>query len=130
MSDQDIAEQKEVQEEMDCIKQSLSASAEVSDEENKIRINVFEEVSAAEDAHQVVISTNGDLILAKRVTAAVRARQWLGQMTDLSLQQLSQARGIDLADRATTDKAVEPETERAVNFDQYGAGYMLDGGDV
>ena len=39
------------------------------------RTNVFEDVSAAQDAHQVIAATFGDLISAKRVTAGVGATQ-------------------------------------------------------
>lgn len=98
MSDQDVAEGKQFQEEMDSVKQSLRAWAEASNEVINPQTNVFGEVSAAEDAHQVAVSTNGDLISARKVTAAVRAWQCLGQMNDVSLQLLSQAQGIDLAD--------------------------------
>jgi hypothetical protein len=130
MADRDAAERKPVPEQLDSIMQSLRAFTEASHEVNNPRTNVFEEVSAIEDAHQVVVSTNEDLISAKQLTASGRARQWLGQMHDDSLQLLTQAQGIDLADRATTDNAREPETERAANFDQYGAGHRLEGGGV
>jgi hypothetical protein len=130
MSVQDGAERKQAQEETDSVKKSLPACAEASHLVNKPRTSVFERVSAAEDANQVIVSTNKDLLSVKQVTAAVGARQWIGQMNDISLQHLSQARGIDSANRATIDKAMEPETERAVNFVQYGEGYKLDRGGV
>jgi len=130
MADQDAAERKSVPEQLDSIMQSLRTFVEASHAVNNPRTNVFEEVSATEDAHQVVVSTNEDLVSAKQLTASGRARQWLGQMHDDSLQLLTQAQGIDLADRATTDNAVEAETERAANFDQYGAGYRLEDGGV
>jgi hypothetical protein len=126
MSVQDVAERKQVQEETDNIEQSLHACTEASHEVNKPRINILEGVSAAEDAHQVLISTNNDLFSARQVTAAVRARQWIGQMNDVSLQHLSQARGIDSAEDASIDNAIEPETKPAVNFVRYGAGYKLE----
>jgi hypothetical protein len=109
---------------------AMSAQEETDSILNTPRTNVFEGVSAAEDAHQVLVSTNNDLVSAKQVTAEVRARQWIGQMSDISLQHLAQARGIDSAERPTVDRAIEPETERAVNFVQYGAGYKLERGRV
>lgn len=112
--------------ETDSIKQPLCACAEASHEVNRPRTNVLEEVSAAEDADQVLISTNNDLFSAKQITAAVGARQWIGQMNEASIQHLSQSRRIDSADHVTIDKAIEPETERAVNFVKYGAGYKLE----
>jgi hypothetical protein len=53
-----------------------------------IRTNVSEDVSAAQDAHQVIVSP-GTLISATRVTAGIEGRQWLGQMSDGTLQRLS-----------------------------------------
>jgi len=60
---------------------------------DKIRTNIFEDVSAGQDAHQAIIATLGDLISAKRVTTGIKATQWLGQMSDAALQQLLQDRG-------------------------------------
>jgi hypothetical protein len=125
MSAQNVAERKQVQEETGSIKQTFAACAEAS-QVNKPRTNVFEGVSAADYADQVFISTNKDLFLVKETTAGIGARQWGGQMSDASIQHLSQSRGVDSADRATIDKAMEPETERAGNFVQYGAGYKLE----
>jgi hypothetical protein len=41
----------------------------------------------------MVVARLGDLISARLVTAGVRSTQWLGQMSDASLQQLSRDRG-------------------------------------
>ena len=51
----------------------------------KRRINVFEDVLSNNDAYQVVVATLGDLISTKRVTTGARSKQWLGQMSDVSL---------------------------------------------
>jgi hypothetical protein len=59
------------------------------------RINVFEDVEMADDAHSVIVATLGDLISAKRITAGARSTMWLGQMSDASLQQLSKDRVVD-----------------------------------
>ena len=84
------------------------------------RTNVFEDVSAAQDAHQVIAATFGDLISAKRVTAGVGATQWL------ALQQLSRDRGIDLSGRLAMGKATEQQSEMVAKFeDQYGARHKL-----
>ena len=53
-----------------------------------IQTNVFKDVSAAQDAHQVIVSPR-DLISATRVTAGIEGRQWLGQISDVTLQRLS-----------------------------------------
>jgi hypothetical protein len=59
-------DQKQAQEERDSIKQCLAICAETSKE---IQTHVFEDVSAAHSAHQVIIAMLGDFIFAKQVTA-------------------------------------------------------------
>jgi hypothetical protein len=114
------------QEETGSIRQSFGAREEASHEVNHPRTNVFEGLSAADYADQVFISTNKDLVSAKQITAGVGARQWGGQMDEASVQHLSQSRVVVSADRATTDTAMEPETERAGKFVQYGEGRSLE----
>ena len=86
-------DQKKIEEELDSIKQCLALCAQASAQANQERVNVFEDVSTADDSHQVLVSTIGDLISAKRIIAGARSRQWLGQMSDDSLQQLSHSHG-------------------------------------
>lgn len=85
-------EQEKLQEEIDSINQSLAICAEASKKAHPDRTNVFEDVTMADDGHQIMVSTFGDLICARRIKAGARSTQWLGQMSDESLQQLSQGR--------------------------------------
>jgi hypothetical protein len=124
MSDEIEAERERVQEEKDSIKQCLSICAQASEQVDKVQTNVFEDVSSAQEAHQVIVSTLGDLISATRVSAGVRATQWLGQMSDATLQQLSRDRGVP--NSGATEKAMEQQGEMVAKFqDQYGAGHKL-----
>ena len=50
--------------------------------------NVFQDVVTGPDSHQVIVSTRGKHISAENVTAANGATQWLGQMSDTTLQQM------------------------------------------
>ena len=77
-----------LKEELDSVKQCLSICAN-AEEVARERVNVFEDVSMADDGHQLIVSTMGDLISAKRVTIGSRSTQWLGQMSDITVQQLS-----------------------------------------
>ena len=77
--------------EIDSIRQCLSICAEATEQASKDRVNVIEDVSIEDDSHQVVVATLGDLISAKRVKAGARSVQWIGQMSDTSLQQLSKS---------------------------------------
>ena len=84
-------------------------------------MNVFEDISTADNSHQVLISTIGDLISARRVTAGARSRQWLGQMSDDSLQQMSQSHG-----HVNAEGPVESQAEASDRFEgRHGAGFVL-----
>jgi len=82
------AEQESILEEINSVKQCLAICEHASKRAGQKGINVMEDVSIAEDGQQVIVSTIGDLISAKRVTAGNRSIQLLGQMSDASLQQL------------------------------------------
>lgn len=82
-------------------KQCLAICAQASKQVDSVRTIVFEDVSAAQDAHHAVVATLEDLVLARYVTAAARSTQWLGQMSDATLQQLSRNRS-----RVAVEKAV------------------------
>ena len=82
---------------------------------------MFEDVSMADNGHQVLVSTIRDLISAKRVTAGARAWQWLGQMFDDSLQQLSRNHG-----HVATERPKESQTKAGGHFEgRYGVGLKL-----
>lgn len=118
------AERDQVQAEKESIEQCLAICTQASQQADQFRTNVFEDVLAAREAHQLIVSTLGDLISAKRVTAELASTQWLGQMSDPTVQQLSKDQVS--RSRAVTDKAVEPQSESGVNFaDQYGRGRRL-----
>ncbi|RMZ88376.1 hypothetical protein DV736_g4396, partial [Chaetothyriales sp. CBS 134916] len=78
----------------DAVKQCLNICGEAAEQASADRINVFEDVRMGDEGHQLILSTIGDLISAKRVTVGARSSQWLGQMSDSSLQQLSKDRGV------------------------------------
>jgi hypothetical protein len=89
---------------------------------DQIRTNVFEGVSAAEDAHQVVVSTCGDLVSARNVTVGARSTQWLGQVSDTTLHQFSRDRGPIGVERTQS-----PNHEMVEKFEnKYGSGYKLE----
>ena len=69
----------------------------------------------------MIVATLGDLIAVKRVTAGARSTQWLGQMSDASLQQLSRDHG-----QAASGQSGESQAEAGPQFEhRYGAGYRL-----
>lgn len=113
------AEQERIREEINSTKQCLAICADASKRAQQERTNVFEDVSMADDGHQVIVSTLGDLISATRVTAGARSVQLMGQMSDDSLQQLSQNIG-----RAAAEKENKSVTGSAFK-ERYGEGWKL-----
>ena len=102
-------------------KQCLAICASASEKANEDRTNVFEDVSLAEDGHQVIVSTIGDLILARRVSAGARSTQWMGQMSDDSLQHLAKVVG-----RSVIGNTAAPESGADAEFEgRYGKGVKL-----
>src|SRR5271170_2930397 len=71
ISDEDAAEREQMQKEKESTKQCLTICEQVFKQVSQVQPNVFEDISAANDAHQVDISIFGGLIPAKRVTAKV-----------------------------------------------------------
>ena len=94
---------RETVEELKSIQQCLSICEHATEEVTKERINVFEDVHMLDDAYQVIVSTLGDLISAKRISTGARSKQWLGQMSDDSLQQLSRDNTTTVATGADSD---------------------------
>lgn len=80
-------------EEIKSVRQCLNICMQATDEAEKARINVMEDIATAEDSRQVLVSTIGDLIAAHRVTAGPRSLQAIGQMSDETLQHLSRTHG-------------------------------------
>jgi hypothetical protein len=67
----------------------LSISSSSSGQPHQGSANVFHAVSAAEGSHQILVSTSGSPIHAQNITAAPRSSQWMGQMSEVSLQLFS-----------------------------------------
>jgi hypothetical protein len=121
ISNEEGAEQERMKEERDCIKQSLDICTEAFRQANQERTNVFEDISMADNGYQVLVSTVGDLISARRVTVGSGSLQIVGQMSDDSLQQFSQDLG-----HTGTEKAMEPQTGIGPVFEnRYGTGFKL-----
>lgn len=120
------AENERLRDELASVKECLTLCAKVSEHADQVRTNVFEDVSAAQDARQVIVSTLGDLISAKRVTADTGAEQWLGQMSDATVQELAKSRGVSLGSDYRTAKGTQEKNEGIARFeDQYGFGHKL-----
>jgi hypothetical protein len=119
------AEQRKMQDEIDSIKESLAICANASEMAAQDRVSTYDGVSLGDDGYQLLVSTVGDLINARNVSAGKRSTQWLGQMSDLSLQQLSRDRDR-IASKAPDEQATGEKAEIAPFVDRYGQGRPLE----
>lgn len=105
-------ERERMMKEIESIRQCLKICMQASEEAEKIRVNMMEDVATAEDSRQVLVSTVGDLIAAQRVTAGARSLQCIGQMSDETLQLMS--RTLPPLEVASTSKEARtfPEAQK------------------
>jgi len=124
--DQHTAKMDRIAQEMESIKACLTVCVQASKHIETMRSNVFEDISAAQHAYQVIASTLGEVISAKRVTAESGAIQILTQTSDATLLQLARSRGIDLSCHEGPARRDGEEAEGNVGFsDRYGGGRKL-----
>lgn len=103
--------------EIDTAKQCLEVCNMAADQASKQRVHVFGDISAEDNSQQIIVSTVGDLLNAQNVKVGNWSAQWLGSMTDASLQQLS----IDRTAQCTSSlmrRDASPDNK-------YGPGYKL-----
>lgn len=87
-------DREEMIKDIEGVRRCLDICTQATDEAEKARTNIMEDITTAEDSRQVLVSTVGDLIAAHRVTAGARSLQAIGQMTDETLQHLSRMPGL------------------------------------
>lgn len=93
-------DREEMIKEIEGVRRCLDICTQATDEAEKARTNIMEDIATAEDSRQILVSTVGDLIAAHRVTAGARSLQAIGQMTDETLQHLSRMPGLPPANPA------------------------------
>jgi hypothetical protein len=118
MSIEQATEREIMQEERAAVLQSLKICAEASKEAVQEKSNLYEDILVVDDSQQVIISTVGALISAKRVTGGSRSFQVFGQISDDSFQLLS--RQIGAASTVEEPERVSPQFEN-----RYGTGITL-----
>jgi hypothetical protein len=85
----------------------LSISSSSSGQPHLGSTNDFHAISAAESSHQILVSTSGSPIHARNITAGSRSSQWMGQMSEVSLQLFSKDVGVThLTMHNSTDKSI------------------------
>lgn len=87
-SNEQVAHVKKLREKINSMKQCLASCAQASQQAEQDRTHVFEDISIAENGDQLIVVPLGELIEARRITAGAGSKQWIGQMSDASLQQI------------------------------------------
>jgi hypothetical protein len=121
LTEEETLRLKSIKEEGDSISQCLNIYIDASGLAGNPQVNIFENIKSADDSHELVVSIIRDLISAKHITTGARSAQWFGQMSDETLQQLSQNHKLVLPEEK------KPSLTVSHGFhDEYGAGYQLD----
>lgn len=121
LTGEEVRRLESMKEERDSISQCLNICTDASDLTGNPRVNIFEDIKSADDSHQLVVSTIGDLISAKHISTGARSAQWFGQMSDETLQQLSRNY------KFVVPEEKEPGLKVSHGFhEKYGTGYQLD----
>ncbi|KAL4942945.1 hypothetical protein BDV06DRAFT_191021 [Aspergillus oleicola] len=120
VSDQVTCELQKIKEEKETIAQCLNICTDATSLSESTRVNVFEDVASQDDAQQVLVSTIGDLLNAKRISTGMRSVQLLGQMSDDTLQHLSSRHN-----RSGENVAGFEQTERDNFQNRHGIGRPL-----
>jgi flagellar biosynthesis chaperone FliJ len=117
------SERQRIQDEFDSTKQSLALCIGASERATKNRLNVYEEVSIEEDGNQYIISTIGDLISAKKISAGARSVQCMGQLSDESFQKML----VHSTARSPVLDGSDTEIASGKGFEhRYGTGFKLE----
>ncbi|KAF1818797.1 uncharacterized protein K489DRAFT_326648 [Dissoconium aciculare CBS 342.82] len=74
------------------IQECMSLCDEALRESTQFRQNTYEDITTGEDSDQLMISTVGELISARNVSAGARSTQVFGQLSNESLQMFFQTR--------------------------------------
>jgi hypothetical protein len=120
MSANDPAQQQQMQTTDNDAEQAVSGQ---TDEAQRF---IFEDLNTGEGAHLVIVSTAtpGNPITARNITTGNRTSKWLGQMSDESLQTLSQTK-VAVPSTSTHSATNEVLEKLDVEFLQHGPGRKL-----
>lgn len=79
------------------VQNRISDCEEAAERESRKGVNIMEDVKASENSSQTGVSTTSDRVSAKRMSAGPQANQNFGQMSNKSLQKLSDNHRANIA---------------------------------
>ena len=115
------ANKEDLLREINSLQRSIDICDDAYKEADRNRTNIFEDVLVGDDGRQVIASTVGDLIFAKKIKTGSRSVQMLGQMSDLTIQHATSNR-----DGVASKESLQRPEVRSEDFEgRYGAGRDL-----
>jgi hypothetical protein len=137
LSDSNATELARLQETRESISQCINVVSNASDNLTVDRRNIFEDISMADDAYNIQVSTVGALFTARKVNITGRARNVIGQMNDESVQttmngltqlDMSKSNSTPQAKQNTSQTGPTPKSETENEFHpRHGRGIRLAG---
>ncbi|KAK4140189.1 uncharacterized protein C8A04DRAFT_40126 [Dichotomopilus funicola] len=128
-SSQDAADLGRLQEEWDTARLCLDICSKANENVTKVTINVFENIKGDEDILQFFASATGKIVHAKNITLGQRGVQFGGQLSDASIQQISQdfSRTAYIAPMDPAPEMATPADRAGISVfrDRYGPGFKL-----
>lgn len=108
----------------------IEVCSKANESVNKINVNVFERLNGADDVLQFFASTTGRTIHAKEISVGDRGVQFGGQLSDLTIQQISRdfspaARMMSTEDEPETVTSAADGSQTSQFLDRYGRGFKL-----
>lgn len=135
-SDDVTTELAQLRETKESIRQCIKVISDANNTSEVERHNVFEDITLADDAYNLTISTVGDLVTARRINLTGRSRHIGGQISDESYQRTIDAlakEGITNAQqlaqdigRAIPTKSTDQGSEQTRFLDRHGRGFRLE----
>ncbi|KAL3462747.1 hypothetical protein BJX64DRAFT_258534 [Aspergillus heterothallicus] len=112
---------QKINQQRETITQCLNTYTDASPILKGSRVNIFEDVVSLDHTQQILVSTTGNLLIAKRISTGARSLQVLGQVSDETLQHMN-SRHHDLHE----DVAVDIEQKEKTGFHyRWGTGRPL-----
>ncbi|OTA03235.1 hypothetical protein A9Z42_0036780 [Trichoderma parareesei] len=97
------------------------------------RVHVLDNVVAEDNSHQVIVFPPGDILHVKNIRAGKSSTQWLGCISDGSLQQLSADRAASFTSLPSSPSSSTPSPAKETDpsfGNKYGLGYKLREGET
>ncbi|KAF4448935.1 hypothetical protein F53441_7704 [Fusarium austroafricanum] len=141
LSEDDISQLAQLQETKESIRQCMNVVANAGEDLVKERANVFEDITMADNAYGITVSTVKDLVFARRVNVQGQARYVGGQIDEASYNATinaltdldrgsAQYGGRDITSVSSKEEAAKKAVTSQAFLARHGPGFKLEPPDV